>query len=115
MGNNPITEAAKELRQRQTEAERILWLKLRDKQLKGIKFRRQEPIGNYIVDFVSFEQRLIIEIDGSPHSEKQTKEKDIQRSLWLRGEGFRILRFWNSEISRDVEGVLTKITNAFSR
>jgi very-short-patch-repair endonuclease len=111
MGNNILTEAAKELRQRQTNAEKILWFKLRDKQLDGVKFRRQEPIGNYIVDFVSFEKKLILEIDGNPHKEIETKINDNQRTLWLQGEGFRVLRFWNGDILNDVEGVLEKITD----
>jgi very-short-patch-repair endonuclease len=110
---NVITKAAKDLRQKQTEAEQMLWRRIRNKQLNGIKFRRQEPLGSYIVDFVSFEKKLIIEIDGSPHNEEQINKNDKQRSLWLRGEGFKVLRFWNSEIVRDIEGALTKITNAF--
>jgi very-short-patch-repair endonuclease len=109
MGNNLIAEAAKELRQRQTEAEKILWFRLRDRQLCGVKFRRQEPIGNYIVDFVSFETKLILEIDGNPHREMETKINDNQRTSWLQGEGFRVLRFWNADILNDVKGVLEKI------
>jgi very-short-patch-repair endonuclease len=109
MGNNLIIEAAKKLRQRQTEAEKMLWFRLRDKQLCGLKFRRQEPIGNYIVDFVSFEEKLVLEIDGNPHKEIETKINDNQRTLWLQGEGFRVLRFWNADILNDVEVVLEKI------
>jgi very-short-patch-repair endonuclease len=104
-----LTNAARELRTKQTEAERILWFKLRDKQFDKTKFRRQEPIGNYIVDFVCFEKKLIIEIDGNPHKETRTKINDNQRTLWLQGEGFRILRFWNSEVRNNIEGVLGKI------
>lgn len=104
-----MTGAARELRARQTEAEKILWFKLRDKQFNGIKFRRQEPIGNYIVDFVSFEKKLILEIDGNPHKEISTKTYDNQRTLWLQEEGFRVLRFWNSDILNNVETVLEKI------
>jgi very-short-patch-repair endonuclease len=109
MGNDLIAEAARELRQRQTEAEKLLWARLRDRQLCGVKFRRQEPIGNYIVDFVSFETKLILEIDGNPHKEMETKINDNQRTLWLQGEGFRVLRFWNADILNDVKGVLEKI------
>lgn len=111
MGNNLIAEAARELRKRQTEAEKILWFKLRDKQLCGVKFRRQEPIGNYIVDFVSFENKLILEVDGNPHKEIETRTNDYQRMLWLKGEGFRVLRFWNGDILNNVGGVLEKITD----
>src|SRR4030042_4329547 len=107
-----MTGAARELRTRQTEAEKILWSRLRDKHYYGIKFRRQEPIGNYIVDFVCFEKKLILEIDGNPHKETWVKINDNQRALWLQGEGFRILRFWNSEVLNNVEGVLGKIKKA---
>jgi very-short-patch-repair endonuclease len=104
-----LTEAAKQLRKRQTEAEKRLWFKLRDKQLKDVKFRRQVPIGNYIVDFVSFEKKLIIEIDGNPHRETQTRVNDTQRSLWLQEQGFKVLRFWNSEIENNLDKVVRKI------
>jgi very-short-patch-repair endonuclease len=104
-----LTEAAKQLRKRQTEAEKRLWFKLRDKQLKDVKFRRQEPIGNYVVDFVSFEKKLIIEIDGNPHRETQTRVNDTQRSLWLQEQGFKVLRFWNSEIENNLDKVVRKI------
>ncbi len=109
MGNNPIIDAAKELRKSQTEAEKRLWFKLRDKQLCGVKFRRQELIGNYIVDFVSFENKLVIEIDGSPHRKTETKENDRQRTLWLKSEGFKVLRFWNSDIVDNLEAVIKRI------
>ena len=108
-GNNLIAEAAKELRQRQTEAEKRLWFKLRDKQLCGAKFRRQEPVGNYIIDFVCFEKKLVLEIDGNPHTQMEVKRNDNQRTLWLQSEGFRVLRFWNADILNNVEGVLEKI------
>ena len=106
---NEVAQAAKDLRQRQTEAEKKLWQRLKAKHLSGAKFRRQEPIGNFIVDFVSYEKNLIIEIDGSPHREKATKAFDEQRTAWLADEGFRVLRFWNSEISDNIEGVVKKI------
>jgi 5-methyltetrahydrofolate--homocysteine methyltransferase len=109
LGNKLITEAAKELRQKQTEAEKILWFKLRDKQMDRVKFRRQEPIGNYIVDFVNFEKKLVIEIDGSPHRETIVKINDKQRTSWLKSEGSRIIRFWNADILNDIEGVMEKI------
>jgi very-short-patch-repair endonuclease len=109
VGNKLITQTAKELRQRQTEAEEMLWGRLRRKQLSGVKFRRQEPIGNYIVDFVSFTKKLVIEIDGSPHTTKETRNNDRQRTIWLQSQDFRILRFWNSDILNDIERVLGKI------
>jgi len=81
---------------------------LKGKNLAGIKFRRQEPIGNYIVDFVAFEKRLVIEVDGSQHAEEE-KDKDIQRDAWLNRQGFRVLRFWNNEVLQNIEGVLETI------
>jgi very-short-patch-repair endonuclease len=104
-----MTEAAKELRKKQTEAEKRLWFKLRDQQMQGIKFRRQEPIGNYIVDFVNFENKLVVEIDGSPHNKAEIKQNDRRRTLWLQSEGFKVLRFWNSDILDHVEKVLEEI------
>jgi 5-methyltetrahydrofolate--homocysteine methyltransferase len=109
MADNPITEAAKELRRRQTEAEKRLWFKLRDNQVCGLKFRRQETIGNYIVDFVNFENKLVIEIDGSPHQKIETKRNDRQRTEWLKSEGFRVVRFWNSTVTNNLDGVVKKI------
>ncbi len=71
----------------------------------GNKFRRQHPIGDYIVDFVNLENKLIIEIDGGQHNQEQTREKDAQRTEWLEGEGYRILRFWNNDVLTNIEGV----------
>ncbi len=110
MEKNPITEAARELRARQTEAERILWFKLRDNHLHGDKFRRQEPIGNFIVDFVCYEKKLILEIDGNPHKEASTKINDNKRTEWLHQQGYEVLRFWNNEILNDITSVMKKIT-----
>jgi very-short-patch-repair endonuclease len=109
VGNNPIADAAKELRKSQTEAEKRLWFKLREKQLCGAKFRRQEPIGKYIVDFVSFENKLVIEIDGSPYKKTEIKRNDRLRTLWLQSEGFKVLRFWNGEILNNLEVVIKRI------
>lgn len=101
------TEKARKLRQKSTEAERLLWKHLRAKRLDGLKFRRQEPIGNYIVDFVSFDKRVIVEIDGSQHL--MQKAEDHKRTHWLEDQGFKVLRFWNNEILKNVEGVLKVI------
>jgi len=96
---------AKLLRKNSTDAERLLWGKLRNNQL-GVKFRRQEPIGKYIVDFVCFEKKIIIEVDGGQHNENV---RDKNRDDWLYKNGFRILRFWNSDVLKDTEGVLAQI------
>ena len=71
--------------------------------MEGIKFRRQQPIGDYIVDFVAFEKRLVIEVDGGQHAEEE-KDNDMRRDEWLRSQGFRVLRFWNTEVLQNLEG-----------
>ncbi len=102
-----LTSIARKLRKKATEAEKQLWQKLRAKQLTGYKFRRQQPIGSCIVDFVNFEKKIIIELDGSQHS--VNRDKDIQRDAWFRLEGFQVLRFWNNEVFENMEGVLESI------
>jgi very-short-patch-repair endonuclease len=86
-----------------TEAEHTLWRHLRLRQFSGYKFRRQQPIGKYIVDFVCFEKKLIIEVDGSQHAEQA--DYDLKRNSWLEKEGFRILRFWDNQVLNEVDGV----------
>jgi hypothetical protein len=98
---------AKELRREQTSQEQALWLHLRAKRFSGFKFRRQQVIGNYIADFVCFNQKVIIELDGSHHSD--TKEHDDNRDSWLAEQGFRVLRFWNNEWQSSREEVLNII------
>ncbi len=105
--NVNITPIAKNLRKQLTDTERLLWTRLRAKQLEGLKFRRQEPIGKYIVDFVCYEKCLVIEADGGQHSFE--KGKDETRDKWLNKEGFKVLRFWNNEILTNIEGVLEVI------
>jgi len=101
-----LNKVAKKLRKNQTEAEKKLWSELRREQLKGIKFRRQQPIGGYIVDFVTFELNLVIEVDGGQHHEN--KEDEV-RDEWLEDEGFTVLRFWNNEVLDNIDGVLKEI------
>ena len=101
---NPLTKYAKQLRKNSTEAEKVLWSKLRYKQMGGHKFRRQQPIGPYIVDFVNFEKKLIIELDGGQHI--ANKEKDLKRDEFLRLQGYTVLRFWNNEVFQNLEGLL---------
>lgn len=100
-------ERIKNLRKNLTYAERLLWRQLRAKNFQGLKFRRQEPIGDYIVDFVCFEKNLILEIDGGQHAEN--KQKDIERDKWFESQGFRTLRFWNNEVITNLAGVIEKI------
>ena len=94
---------AQELRQHSTDAEQSLWKRLRNRQLAGYKFRRQVPIGKSIVDFVCFERKIAIEVDGGHHSEQARYDAD--RTTWLESQGFRVLRFWNHEVQTDVEAV----------
>ena len=112
MNKTTNVNLARGLRQRQTEAERILWTRLRNTQLNGVKFRRQQPIGIYIVDFVSFDKRLIIELDGGQHNEVQMIEKDEQRTRWLKGENFKVIRFWDNDVLANIDGVLIQIKEA---
>ena len=105
--NNPfLTSRAKTLRRNMTEAEKKLWLRLRSCQLSGLKFRRQHPIGIYIVDFVCLEKNLVIEVDGGQHSESTP---DKIRDEWLTSEGYKILRYWNNQVLRETEFVLEDI------
>jgi very-short-patch-repair endonuclease len=94
---------ARELRKNLTEAELTLWKHLRLRQFGGYKFRRQQPIGKYIVDFVCLEKRLIIEVDGGQHSEQVSY--DLERSAWLEEQGFRVLRFWDNQVLKETEAV----------
>ena len=100
---------ARRLRRASTEAEKLLWQKLRARQLSEAKFRRQAPIGSYIVDFVSFENRLVVEIDGGQHNRPQGRQHDVKRSAWLESQDFRVLRFWNNQVLTNIEGVLERI------
>jgi very-short-patch-repair endonuclease len=102
-----LTKVAKKLRQRATQAEFVLWSRLRARQIEGAKFRRQQPIGEFIVDFVCFEKKLVIELDGGQH--KQAREKDHQRDRKLTEDGYTVLRFWNNEVLGNLEGVLEVI------
>ena len=98
---NELQHIAKILRKRPTDAEIILWRHLRGKRLEGFKFRRQEPIGNYVADFVCYEKRIIVEVDGSLHC----REKDSERDTWFEERGFKVLRFWNNEVLENIQGV----------
>ena len=101
---NRMIALGKILRKRPTEAEQLLWNKLRQQQLEGFKFRRQQPIDNYIVDFVCFEKRIIVEVDGGQHATRS--KDDTARDTYLRQQGFQVLRFWNNEVLQNINGVL---------
>ncbi len=95
---------AKGLRGAATEAERVMWFRLRDRRFLGLKFRRQVPLGRYMVDFVCRELKLIVELDGGQHSEQVGY--DNCRSDWLRTQGYSVLRFWNNQVFGEMDSVM---------
>jgi len=99
-------EFAKSLRRQMTDAERRLWRHLRAGRFQERKFRRQQPVGPYIADFVNFQARIIVEADGGQHLESAS---DAQRDAWFRSQGFVVLRFWNNEILTKIDAVLESI------
>lgn len=100
------SELARRLRRNQTDEEKIVWSELRKKRLGGMRFRRQHPIGPYIVDFVCLEERMIVEIDGVHHAEAAVAKHDDDRCKWLQGQGYRTLRITNGEVRENLNGVL---------
>jgi very-short-patch-repair endonuclease len=104
---------ARRLRRNQTDAERVLWLRLRDRRLAGWKFKRQVPIDRYIVDFFCADGKLIIEIDGGQH--EQRRERDGNRTAALEAMGYLVLRFWNNEVLQNTSGVLETILSTMSQ
>jgi len=104
---SPLTKLAKAQRNQPSNAERKLWMRLRTRQLQGVRFRRQQLIGSYIVDFCSFEPNLIMEVDGGQHAERA--DADSVRSDFLVRSGYRILRFWNNEVLGNLDGVVARI------
>ena len=95
------------MRREPTEAEKRLWSALRDRRLSQYKFRRQHPVGRFIVDFVCLEEKLTIELDGGQHAAQA--RYDNKRTLSLEAAGYRVLRFWNNDVLANTEGVLTMI------
>jgi very-short-patch-repair endonuclease len=100
------------LRHNPTEAESRLWSRLRAHQMRDVHFRRQHAIGKYIVDFCASSKKLIIELDGSQHLDRE--EQDQERSTYLASKGYRVLRFWNHEVSNDLDGVIIAIEQGIS-
>lgn len=102
-----IRNLSRILRKDATDAERKLWMQLRRRQVGGRRFRRQHPLGPYIVDFVCLEVKLIVEIDGGQHADAVAT--DAQRTQWLEQRGFRVVRYWNNEVLGNTEAVLERI------
>jgi very-short-patch-repair endonuclease len=98
---------ARKLRKRLTDAERRIWSRLRLRQLNGVKFRRQAPVGPYVVDFVCFDRKLVIEVDGGQHAVMTPQERE--RTAWLESEGFHIIRVWNNNALQNTDGVVEHI------
>jgi len=105
--NKQLKERSRDLRKNLTDAEQKLWQKLRNKQINAHKFRRQFVLGNYIVDFICLEKRLIIEVDGGQHMENV--DYDLQRDEWLKSQNFKVLRFWNNQVLNEIDSVLEVI------
>jgi len=100
---------ARRLRTIPTDAEIRLWSRLRRKQLEGFRFRRQHPIGPYVIDFFCPDAKLIVEVDGGQHAESAS---DVLRTRWLVAQGYRVIRFWNNDVLGNTEGVLLSILDA---
>jgi len=104
---------ARQLRGRMTDAELLLWRHLRRRQLDGYKFRRQHPLGPFVVDYVCLEAALIVELDGGQHAEQV--QADHRREAWLGGQGFRVIRFWNHDVLQRTPSVLEAILEALGQ
>jgi very-short-patch-repair endonuclease len=102
-----MSKFARTLRKRSTEAEKLLWSRLRGRRFEGIKFKRQVPIGSYIVDFVALDLKLVIEVDGGQHQLRATR--DAERTRILEEWGYHVVRFWNNDVLGNIDGVLEAI------
>jgi very-short-patch-repair endonuclease len=105
---------ARGLRRNQTDAEKLLWQKLRTLRCNGARFRRQHPIGDYIVDFCCLQAALVIELDGGQHIEKTNSEADAVRTTWLEERGYLVVRFFNNDVLTNVDGVIAAIEKRFT-
>ncbi|HBI17193.1 MAG TPA: DNA-cytosine methyltransferase [Candidatus Moranbacteria bacterium] len=99
----------RDLRKNSTPQEIILWSKLRNRKFNKLKFKRQYPIGKYIIDFICLDKKLIIELDGWQHKEENNENYDQTRTDFLENNGFKVIRFWNNEINNNLEGVFLRI------
>jgi very-short-patch-repair endonuclease len=108
-GYSRPTKRSRELRLGATEAERKLWQHLRARQVAGVRFNRQFPVGQFICDFVSRSCRLVIEIDGGQHNRAADQAYDLRRTEFLRAQGYHVIRFWNSDVLDNMDGVIRRI------
>jgi len=109
LNNQKLKERRRNLRRAQTDAEKLLWQKLRNRQLFGMKFFRQYSVGPYVLDFYSTKLKLAIELDGGQHAEDDQRDYDEHRSEYLKAHGIEVIRFWNNEVVRNMDGVLCRI------
>ena len=107
------TTLARNLRKNATPQERKMWNILRNHNFYGLFFRRQYPIGNYIVDFICLSKQIIIEIDGGQHNEGVNIQADTERTEYLNSKGYKVYRFWNNEIDKNIDGVYLKLKKIF--
>ncbi len=105
-------EQAKYLRKNMTDAEKVFWLKVRAKRLSGYKFKRQAPVGKYVVDFICHSAKLVVEIDGGQHNECAS---DKVRGEYLENLGFKVVRYWNNEVLGNIDGVLEALSSILSQ
>jgi very-short-patch-repair endonuclease len=110
----PLLKAARALRRTMTDAEQLLWHCLRDKQLDGFRFRRQHPFERFVLDFYCCEAKLALELDGGQHNQPDEKARDNERTAFLNAQGVQVLRFWNSEVFSNLDGVLQRIHDALT-
>ena len=103
-----LKEYARHNRREMTQSETALWQALR-REFRGIKFRRQHPIGDYIADFLCLTEKLVIEVDGAYHSEPQQQQEDLWRTEFLQDKGYKVIRFTNEEVNTDIKGVIRRI------
>ena len=109
------TQLARHLRRRETEAERALWRRLRNRQIDGWKFKRQVPFGRFVLDFFCFDADLVIEVDGGSHAEAQGIERDKVRTAYLEANGLTVIRFWNGDVLNNIDGVLEVVYEALGQ
>ena len=100
---------ARTLRKNSTIQEKRLWNLLKNHQFHSLKFKRQQPIGNYIVDFICKEAKIIIEVDGGQHNEKEIIEADNEKTAFLESKGYKVIRFWNNEVYENIEGIIKRL------
>ncbi|MBS0464228.1 MAG: endonuclease domain-containing protein [Proteobacteria bacterium] len=110
---DPKRQFARELRNHATDAEHLLWRHLRSRQLGGFRFRRQVPLGNFVVDFCCPQAQLVVELDGGQHGDRV--DYDLSRTAWLGDRGYGVLRFWNHEVMQRTDAVLEEIHRQLTR